>query len=183
MAPKTLPAQEVLVQLLRYEAETGKLFWQERGPEHFAGRATQQAKRWNSMYAGKEAFTCVEPRGYRCGAIFGVAFKAHRVIWVMMTGEDPDVIDHANGDRSDNRWQNLSNTDAYGNTRNARRRHDNTSGMTGLRRHRKASGSFGWAVAVRNNYIGMFDCIGQAIKARKEAERRHGFHANHGRAA
>lgn len=31
MAAKALPAQDVLLQLLSYDPETGKLFWKERG--------------------------------------------------------------------------------------------------------------------------------------------------------
>lgn len=182
MATKPLPAREVLLQLLRYEPDTGKLFWLERTPDMFADGSAASCARWNRNYAGKEAFTCVEPRGYKCGAVFGTALKAHRVIWKMMTGDDPDVIDHANGVRSDNRWRNLSNTDAGGNARNARVRRDNTSGIAGIRRHQRITGFPCWVVTLGNEYLGLHDCIGKAIVARKQAERTNGFHENHGRA-
>jgi hypothetical protein len=39
----------------------------------------------------------------------GQAFCVNRVIWYWMTGTDPGdlLVDHANGDHSDNRWHNL----------------------------------------------------------------------------
>ena len=59
MATKPLPSQEVLRQLLRYEPETGKLFWRERTPDMFSadGRDPEwKARNWNSKLAGREAF-------------------------------------------------------------------------------------------------------------------------------
>lgn len=34
-------------------------------------------------------------------------YAAHRVAWVMVTGEQPPLIDHRDLDRSNNRWVNL----------------------------------------------------------------------------
>lgn len=51
----------------------------------------------------------------------GEQFSAHRVAWVYMTGEQPDVIDHINGLRHDNRWCNLRDVDYSQNALNQRR--------------------------------------------------------------
>lgn len=47
--------------------------------------------------------------GYYSCSFGGVMFRLHRIIWMWMTGLDPgdDVVEHANHNRSDNRWSNL----------------------------------------------------------------------------
>lgn len=187
MAAKELPSQEVLLQLLRYEPETGKLYWLERDVSWFTNgvrhTATHQSRKWNSKNAGREAFS-TPSTGYLKGAVLNKAFLAHRVIWKMVYGVDADHIDHISGQRDDNRLENLRNVSATGNARNMGIPSHNTSGVMGLS-FDKARRQ--WAayitLADRKKSIGRFHCFGQAIKARKEAERRHGFHANHGRAA
>lgn len=186
MAAKALPSQEVLRQLLDYDPETGALTWRGRGVEWFKdGRQTREhnAAIWNSKNAGRPAFTAIST-GYRYGAILDQNLLAHRVIWKMVHGVDPDHIDHINGNRSDNRLANLRNVDATANTRNSRIPNHNTSGHLGVSFDK---GRCKWAayitVSGRKVSLGRFACIGQAIKSRKEAARRHGFHANHGRAA
>lgn len=187
MATKPLPPQEVLRQLLDYDPATGVLRWKARGPEWFAeGRlgAEKHAHWWNTRFAEKEALAAVNGRGYAGGAIFGARCRAHRVIWKLVTGTDPDEIDHINGCRVDNRLCNLRAVNRTENMQNKRRNSNNRSGVTGVLWH---SASRKWAAKICSEnteiHLGLFDCIGQAIKARREAERRHGFHENHGRAA
>lgn len=187
MASKALPAQDVLLQLLSYDPDTGKLFWLRRGPEWFKDGAQSRehnAAIWNGKNAGKEAFVTRLPTGHRYAGLFGVKTLAHRVIWKMVTGEEPDTIDHINGDASDNRWANLRNVTQADNARNCRRSKNNSSGFNGIywsRRHGK------WCVDIhfeyRKKHIGLFSCIGKAVVARRAAEKAHGFHENHGRAA
>jgi hypothetical protein len=98
METKPLPSQSELSKLLRYEPETGRLIWRPQ-----SGRV----KEWNTKYAGQEAFAHVNDRGYRCGRIAGRDYKAHRIIWKLVHGHDPEYIDHINMDRGDNRLCNL----------------------------------------------------------------------------
>jgi len=84
MAKKDLPTPEMLRNLLRYDPETGKLFWQERPVEMFGGKDPQRAQKiFNTRYAGVEAFTCVNAVGYKNGRIFNQGLTAHRVAWAM----------------------------------------------------------------------------------------------------
>ena len=128
MAIKMLPEQEVLLQLLRYDPDTGKLFWRERGVEFFENVVGQYTARraaavWNARFAGAEAFTALS-RSYAHGRIFNTKYLAHRVIWKMHTGQDPDdVIDHVNGQTADNRIENLRAASRSQNARSSRRAH------------------------------------------------------------
>jgi HNH endonuclease len=114
MAIRELPSPEVLRQLLRYEPDTGKLFWLPRTPDQFEPgyrHPEWNCRHWNSKYAGKEAFTASRPGG--------VNFRAHRVIWAIVYGVDPcDIIDHINGDPSDNRIENLRTATPRQNSQN-----------------------------------------------------------------
>lgn len=101
-----------LPSLLRYDPETGKLFWLYRTPEMFSDGATYDAaeccRRFNRTWAGKEAFTALCKGRYRQGTIWLQRIEAHRVIWALVYGEWPQGdIDHINGDGLDNRLGNL----------------------------------------------------------------------------
>lgn len=188
MAAKKLPEQSILLQLLRYEPNTGKLFWRQRGPEWFknSGRygAERSARMWNAKCAGKEAFLPSHSEGYCQGAIFGERFLAHRVIWKMVYDTDPIEIDHINGVRSDNRIENLRSVTALINMKNI---HTTRRGLSGVVGVNWSAGLGKWRVRInvdrREVHIGEFIDFDEAVAARKAAEREYGFHPNHGRAA
>jgi hypothetical protein len=164
MAKEDLLPVDLLRQLLRYEAETGKLFWLHR-PD-----ARQE---WNTRYAGKEAMTAV-CRGYRTGHVNGVACRAHRVIWALVHGEWPDgLIDHINGETQDNRLHNLRVVDHTGNSRNRRLGKNSSSGVLGVFLF-KPTGK--WRAHIRHNgrqiALGDFANFEDAVQARVEAEKR-----------
>lgn len=109
-------------------------------------------------------------------------FVAHRVIWLIVTGEWPEnEIDHINGDGTDNRWDNLRSVTHSENCRNRRMRSDNKSGQTGVFWCRK---SLRWTVQIKvdgkQKKLGSFKDKDAAITARKQAEREHGYHPLHG---
>lgn len=76
----------------------------------------------------------IDKDGYVVLTINERKFRAHRVIWKMMTGMDPtQIIDHANGIPGDNRWVNLREATFAQNSANARVQRDSTSGLKGAR--------------------------------------------------
>jgi len=186
MGTKPTPSKEMLDALLTYQTKTGQLFWKRRPLEMFANNEGGHSRRhnydkWNAKFAGKEAFTAVKGDGYKHGALFGEHFSAHRIIWKMMTGQEALEIDHINGVRADNHWDNLRSVPSTLNKRNAARSKDNKSGVTGVRRTNRG----GWQAFITVNYkmicLGTSKNFDEAVKMRKEAEMKYGFHTNHGR--
>lgn len=124
MAVNALPSPKLLRKLLRYEPDSGLLFWRERSPELFPTKRAHAM--WNTRFVGKRAFI-TDCHGYCQGAVFGRAYMAHRVIWAMETNAWPRAeIDHINNVRTDNRWVNLRQATRQQNGRN-RPSHRNAS--------------------------------------------------------
>ena len=188
MAKRELPSPEVLRQLLRYEPETGKLFWKERAPEHYPcgfGRytAARSSLTFNIKHANREAGCLDESNGYLRLSILGSKTYAHRAIWAIETECWPDYdIDHINGCRTDNRLANLRAVDRHENTKNQRLRSTNTSGRMGVKKIQK-TGRWRSGIMVDgvSHHIGVYATFDEASEARTVAEREFGFHENHGR--
>lgn len=113
-------------------------------------------------------------QGYLQVNVHGRLHKAHRIIWLIQTGEWPTgVIDHINGNGLDNRWCNLRDATRSQNQANMKRPKHNKSGVKGVRwDHRQnrwvASISFG----NENRVIGAFIDMKEAAAAyRAEATR------------
>lgn len=170
---------EIARKLLRYSPKSGLLFWRERGPEWFKNEAA--CKTWNKRFAGKLAFPSTTSKGYKQGRILYRLYLAHRVVWLMATGSWPeDELDHDNGKRKDNRFENLFETDSLGNKKNAKLSVLNSSGVPGvswIERRRR------WQVRVGREHVGYFETLESATTARLEAAAERGYHENHGRAA
>ena len=180
---KELPSPELLRKLLRYEPDTGKLFWMPRSGEFFdpKGKRSSEgcAANWNARYAHKEAFTALDGWGYFMGRIFNKPYKAHRVAWCILHGSWPkNQIDHKNGIRTDNRICNLRDVNQSENSRNSKKRSDNTSGAAGVC-FDKARGQ--WTVRICNKQYGRFDDLSDATRLRRSIEMKHGFTERHGR--
>lgn len=122
-----------LQQLLVYYPATGKLFWMERKTEWFKRDADRRT--FNTKYAGREAFTALNPNGYRQGRIFGKSYYAHRVAWAIAYNGWPPKgweIDHINGTPSDNRLSNLRLVTSSQNSLNRKVKLGNTSNYRGV---------------------------------------------------
>lgn len=149
-------------ELLRYEPETGKLFWRERLPEQFTARnrtVEHSCANWNSRWAGQEAFTPIGGPGYRQGAIFGVKTYAHRVIVLIVTGAWPEAcVDHINGDKLDNRWENLRAASRTENNRNGVGRKDRKGPYKGVRPTRSGTWSARIVVNRQEISLGTYGC-------------------------
>ena len=107
---------------------------------------------------------------------------AHRVIWKMFFGSNPETIDHINGSGCDNRLENLRAATNTINLRNCSISINNNSGFTGVHfdKNRKMWVAFA-TVNRKRKHIGRFKNMKDAVYARKEFDRKNGFHENHGR--
>lgn len=179
MKAKELPTQEYLKECLTYDSETGKLFWKIRPLNHFKNE--RACNTWNTRFANQEAFKFLRIDGYLSGRIAGEKWLAHRIIFRMIDGEDVKNVDHENGDRSDNRFSNLRSVTKSENSRNAGKKSNNKSGVTGVywcKRNNR------WAASIHHNgtkHLGYFKNLSDAAMARKAAEVELGYHPNHGR--
>lgn len=185
MATKQLPEQDRLRQLLAYDPHAGILTWRARDAASFHARggqgksAAEKAKTWNTVRSGNPAMETLSPQGYFRGFVDGTDQYAHRVIWKWWHGSEPEIVDHINGNRADNRIVNLRNVTRRTNVRNTGMHRRNTSGRTGVAPHGDR-----WRAVInverKRLYLGTFDTFEQASAARSIAEAAYGFGPNHG---
>lgn len=124
----------------------------------------------------------VKRNGYIRFSHDGRTYSSQRLIWMFMTGKEPEGdIDHIDHDRQNNRWSNLREVDRQGNMRNATKSKANSSGHTGVY-WSKAHGKWRAQICVdaKVTVLGSFDDLDDAVSARQEANKAYGFHANHG---
>jgi hypothetical protein len=178
--PKLLPSKEYLEQCLDYDKLSGLLFWKNRPREHFDSE--RWFKSWHTKYAGKQACKLSFGDEYRKIYLDKERFLAHRVVYKMETGQDPEYIDHENGNTLDNSFKNLKNVSHPDNMQNKKKYSSNSSGYTGI--YWEASKNT-WLARIYKDgvkyYIGRYKNLNDAVSARQAAEKKLDFHPNHGR--
>jgi len=160
-----------------YRPETGEVIWKVR-PEN-----NSHDKRCNTTHAGKP-LSYKTDGGYIRVNLHGSVYYAHRIAWLLYTGRWPRYeIDHINGDRSDNRIENLREVNSSGNSKNLGMRYDNSSGYNGVYKH--PSWKDKWVTYLKmngkNTYLGGFNSAEAAYEYRRKVEKENGYHENHGR--
>lgn len=97
---------------------------------------------------------------YRYVRIWDTVYPAHRIIWLYMTGEYPDIIDHINGHKADNQWINLHNTTIVEHTIKHGKQVSKCD-YPGIYQSKQ-----GWEAFIKKDYqtihIGTFDCLHEA---------------------
>lgn len=176
---KTQITQSLIRQLMDYDPLTGICVWKTRTPDIQPDERLRNS--WNSQFAGKQVGFINKKTGYMQTAIRCKMYQLHRLIWVHVYGKEPDNIDHINSVRHDNRLVNLRSVTREVNNRNAKRRHDNPSGVTGIKLNKSGT----WLVRIRINkkliVAGCFADFDEAVKVRLALEVEHGFHSKHGK--
>lgn len=153
--------QDRLKGLLDYDPETGVFIWKvDRGKRTKKG-----------SFAGS-----LDNKGYLIIRFNGKGYKAHRLAFLYMEGYFPEnQVDHIDRDKTNNKWNNLREVSHTCNMRNCKISKINTSGITGVSWHK---GRKKWQSQIRIPkpiYLGLFDNLIDAAKARWEAEVKYNF--------
>lgn len=176
MAKKTYPTAEFIRQILDYNPKTGELFWKARKAEMFqvvTDTPEKACKTWNTQFAGKRVGTR-HTLGYLRVSIYDVSYYCHRLAWIHFYGFEPrGQIDHANGDKTDNRITNLRDANNQQNSANKRVLANNILGVKNVRR--TDEGRFRSTIYVDSApiHLGIFDTIEEASAAYAKAARKH----------
>jgi hypothetical protein len=97
----TIITAEQVRNLLDYDSENGGFTWRMRPV------VNTYSSRFNNRYAGEKAGS-LNKKGYVVIDIAGCKQLLHRIVWLHQTGSMPTLhIDHINGNKSDNRIENL----------------------------------------------------------------------------
>jgi hypothetical protein len=183
MAAKPIPPADYLRQLLELDAATGVLRWRERTPEMFpsGSRCAPEVicKTWNKLHAGKVAGYSHSRYGHLQVKLPVGKFLAHRLVWIMHFGDQPpEVIDHIDGDGSNNRPTNLRAASYAQNMANRKKQRSQASSkFKGVR-----LAPYGWVSRIGHKneriHIGVFSTEEEAAKAYDcEARRIFGHYA------
>lgn len=105
--------------------------------------------------------------GYVAIKMDGRQYLAHRLAFLFLAGRWPDdKIDHINGNRADNRAENIRQASQADNCQNRALRSDSATGLVGVSFH-KATGKFSAKITLRGNqrHLGLFECPQEAHQA------------------
>lgn len=174
---------EYLRDCLRYEPDTGLIYWLERPVHHFSSTAARG--KFNARYANKVAGSN-DGAGYVRITVTVPGegprhLRGHRIGFALHTGAWPKIhLDHIDGDRSNNRIANLRESDDSQNMRNSPARPTNKTGFKGVCYLDKV-GRYRAQIMLkgRQHFLGEYATPEEAYKKYCEAaERLHGNFAN-----
>lgn len=164
-----LPSKAEINALLLYNPDTGIFTW--------------KVSPNSNVPAGRVAGT-KRGAGYWAIRMNGGAYQAHRLAWVVMTGEPPSHdIDHINGIRDDNRWANLRSATMSQNCANSTKQRNNCTGYKGVSTLTHSPNRWQAQIHIngKNNYLGIFTSPELAHEAYMKAAREaHGEFATDG---
>jgi HNH endonuclease len=145
-----------LRELLDYDPDTGEFRWLDR----VCGRVRAD------LVAGTLA-----DNGYWLITLDRRQYRAHQLAWFYMTGEWCSLIDHRDGDPSNNRWSNLRSATLSQSNANRRLHRNNSCGLKGVSRSRS-----GWRATIHKNrqkhHLGIFPTPQDAHAAYVKAARK-----------
>lgn len=152
--------QEELKRLLHYDPDTGLFTWLVRtGP---------------NVYAGNIAGYLHKSTGYIRCTYDGQKYQSHRLAWLYTHGQYPsNLLDHINGNKTDNRLSNLREATYSENSQNrSKAGSNNVSGFLGVSFH-KVTNKFRSQIKLfgKTTYLGAFKTPEEAYEVYLKAKR------------
>lgn len=153
-------SSEFVRYLFEYDKSTGNLIWKKD--------MSTRAKK--GIVAG-----CIENSGYKSIRINRVSYQSHRLVWLHVYGNWPlGLIDHKDGNRRNNKLDNLRDASSNINSQNIRSalKNNKTSGLLGVSTQWNK-----WKAQIyfngKKKYLGSFDTPELAHQAYLQAKRIH----------
>jgi len=148
-----MPDLRILHQYYEYNPNTGELY---------------KIKKTSRRCKVGEPVGSISSQGYLVTTFFGQRLSVHRVCYKLFHGVEPCIIDHINGDKTDNRVNNLRSVGYAENNRNRL----NAKGVTRIK-----SGSYRATIWVngKNQDIGYFEDEDSAVEAYNKRRRELGW--------
>jgi len=149
-----------------FDYKDGKLFWKVRTT--------------NRVTVGSEVGS-LQTGGYLAAKLHGKRYPIHKIVYALHYGHVPDFVDHIDGNRQNNKIENLRECTKSQNNTNTSIRSHNTSGYKNVSWHKQTQK---WRVIVRANgkphSFGLYDDIELADLVATEARNKlHGQFASH----
>lgn len=161
------PTQEYLRQFYVYDEKNGVLrhMFRDRG----LFKSDGQWWAFNTQYAGEEVGHSTTPAGYWYVELCGIRYRYHRVVWILVHGDVTAGlhIDHIDGNKANNRVENLRAVTALLNNRNRRMESNTLSGVPGVK--------LNYTIYLGDKYLGTTSDFFEAVCLRKAAELREGY--------
>ncbi|MNZ66733.1 hypothetical protein D3C78_849640 [compost metagenome] len=126
--------------IIDYDPETGEF-------DRIDGRSLRR-------FTNTSGYLCFRIEAERGGELIRV--RSHRLAWLIMTGESPAVLDHINGDRTDNKWSNLRKVDKAANAWNRAKAKNNKSGVKGVSETKDGKWACRVDVRGRRHWLGAY---------------------------
>jgi hypothetical protein len=168
MKSKPLPSLKHLQECFGYNPETGVLFWKFRPLHHFIDEHSWKV--WNARYANN-IVSCISSNGYGRVSVDSNRYLVHRIIWKLVTGNDPiKLIDHIDGNRLNNRVSNLREANDSENQWNSLAQKNNKLGIKGVRLDKNGKNYCARITHYGKEYgLGTYDTIEEASLAYQKA--------------
>jgi len=153
MIPKPLHSTETLKEYFCYNPSTGGLI---------------KVKKSSNMCKLGSAVGSLHNSGYLIVTLKGKAMLVHRVCYKIYHGVEPEIVDHINGDKTDNRIENLRSVTYSDNNKNRLR----SKGYVRLK-----SGTFRASIFLdgKNQDVGYYQTEDEARVASKNKRRELGW--------
>lgn len=161
--------------MVHSEYDIIKTLFEYKDGDIYGKESARRRKESNSRVVGRKLGSPIKSGhlvvGFKVG---GIKYRklVHHVVWFLHYGYWPEMLDHIDRNPKNNKIENLRLADKRLNSINRFNQSNNTSGIRGVSKN-KSTGK--WESYIKNNgkrhYLGLFTCLGQAIKARRCAEK------------